>query len=175
MKTLYESILDDEDELIADTKKSVNDPLKLICNILNNGASEKEISDCIESGVLDDFFKDILLIDRKKDIAGLSLYRQSNPNFPDEITFYWNKCKDMNKPLVYMSFMPKAVRIEYVTKREINSELSNPKISQYLNKEIVNSKFYKYHSKIAHNFKKIGGDDRIAPIKMGCKCFIKKY
>lgn len=174
MKTLYESILDDEDELIADVKSNVTS-LKFIYNILNNGTSEKEISDCIESGVLDDFFKDILLIDRRKDIDGFSLHRPTNPNFPDEITFYWNKCEDMNEPLVFMTFMPKGVRIEYVTKRRINRELLNPKISQYLNKEIVNSKFYKYHSKIAHNFKKIGGDDRIAPINIECKCFITKY
>lgn len=29
MKTLYESILDDEDALIADTKKDTNNPLRL--------------------------------------------------------------------------------------------------------------------------------------------------
>ena len=42
MKTLYESILDDEEVLVGDVKKTVNNPFVMIFNLLN---SSKDIRD----------------------------------------------------------------------------------------------------------------------------------
>ena len=64
MKSLYESILDDEDVLISDTKEFANNPLNLLINTLEKGNSQ-EIKSLIQDGALDGFFKDVLDLDIK--------------------------------------------------------------------------------------------------------------
>ena len=64
MKGLYESILDDEDILIDDVKKSSND-FNVIQYLCKEGEFDKLIKIC-NDGFLDKFIKDILYINPKE-------------------------------------------------------------------------------------------------------------
>lgn len=174
MKSLYESILDDEDVLFTDIKNTINNPFIIIHNMFENNEDQSNILKRIEDGLLDDFLKGVLFIDRKKDILDIEVRSKSKYFLYNGLIFYWGKCGDYCK-LVYITFMPDFVSIEYVTNKRIDDELNDPKISAHVSKKIVNSKFYKYNSKIEHNFKKFRFESRFAASYKDCERFTKKY
>lgn len=64
MKSLYESILDDEDVLVNQTKDDLNNSLNLLIHTIKKG-DKQQIESLVQNGVLDDFFKDVLGLDIK--------------------------------------------------------------------------------------------------------------
>ena len=66
MKSLYESILDDEDVLIGELKGDINNPLNLLINTLEGGnINTQEIKSLFQNGTFDNFFEDVLGLDIK--------------------------------------------------------------------------------------------------------------
>lgn len=57
MKTLYESILDDEDVLIGDIKKSSNNWLLILKQMIFNNYSEKDILEFLNSKIVENDIK----------------------------------------------------------------------------------------------------------------------
>lgn len=55
MKSLYESILDDEDVLVNQTKDDLNNSLNLLIHTIKKG-DKQQIESLVQNGVLDDFF-----------------------------------------------------------------------------------------------------------------------
>jgi hypothetical protein len=65
MKTLYESILDDEDVLIGNIKDTINDPFATIVAAIDSGMDEYELAKFIAGGVFDKFVNDELYLNSK--------------------------------------------------------------------------------------------------------------
>ena len=63
MKTLYESILDDEDILIGNSIKDSQDPFKILVSICKERNNEDKILKKFDEGLLDDFLRDVISID----------------------------------------------------------------------------------------------------------------
>ena len=82
MKSLYESILDDEDVLIGDAKNALNDPFAVMVATIDSGVDEYDLAKFIASGVFDKFVNNELYLNPKD--------------------FYWN-IMTFNDSLVSMS------------------------------------------------------------------------
>ena len=85
MRTLYESILDNDEVLVADTKKSVNNPFVMIFNLLNGS---KDIRDDFKTQM------EIKKIFNKYLAEGLPYEVTSNIRFrfqPEFFSIYTNK------------------------------------------------------------------------------------
>jgi hypothetical protein len=65
MKSLYESILDDEDVLIGDVKNTINDPFAALVAAIDSGVDENDLVKFIEGGIFDKFVNDELYLDLK--------------------------------------------------------------------------------------------------------------
>ena len=65
MKTLYESILDDEDILVGDIKNTTNDPFVAIVAAIDSGVDENELAKFIAGGIFDKFVNDELYLNSK--------------------------------------------------------------------------------------------------------------
>lgn len=65
MKTLYESILDDEEILIGDIKNTINDPFITIVAAIDSGVDENELAKFIAGGVFDKFIEEDLYLKPK--------------------------------------------------------------------------------------------------------------
>ena len=63
MKSLYESILDDEDTLISNSIKDSQDPLNVLASICKDRGNEDKILKKFEKGLFDDFLRDVISID----------------------------------------------------------------------------------------------------------------
>ena len=61
MKSLYESILDDEDVLIGDIKKSSNNWLLILKQMIFNNYSEEDILEFLNSKVVENDIKPFIL------------------------------------------------------------------------------------------------------------------
>ena len=72
MKTLYESILDDEDTLISNSIKDSQDPLNVLVSICKDKNVEDKILKKFDEGLFDDFLRDVISIDIN-DIKGLGV------------------------------------------------------------------------------------------------------
>ena len=57
MKTLYESILDDEDILVQDVKNTINDPFAIMIAAVDSNMNEYEFAKFIRRGVFDKFIE----------------------------------------------------------------------------------------------------------------------
>ena len=55
MRTLYESILDDEEVLINNTKELANNPLLWLIDAFKNNMSDEDILKGVENGLFDEF------------------------------------------------------------------------------------------------------------------------
>lgn len=69
MKSLYESILDDEDTLISNSIKDSQDPLNVLVSICKDKDNEDKILKKFDEGLFDDFLRDVISIDMN-DIKG---------------------------------------------------------------------------------------------------------
>jgi hypothetical protein len=65
MKTLYESILDDEEVLVKDIKNTINDPFATIVAAIDSGMNENELAKFIASGIFDKFVDNELYLNSK--------------------------------------------------------------------------------------------------------------
>ena len=77
MKTLYESILDDEDVLVNDTNKSINDPFAVYIAAVDNNVKNIEIQRLFSKGLFDKFIEEELYLDPKDYFWGLLTYTDS--------------------------------------------------------------------------------------------------
>ena len=64
MRTLYESILDDEDEVLDKIEDISKNPLNVLIRTIEKG-DKQQIESLVQNGILDDFFKDVLGLDIK--------------------------------------------------------------------------------------------------------------
>lgn len=62
MKSLYESILDDEDTLISNSIKDSQDPLNVLVSICKDKDNEDKILKKFDEGLFDDFLRDVISI-----------------------------------------------------------------------------------------------------------------
>ena len=74
MKTLYESILDDEDVLVNDANKSINDPFTVYIAAVDNNIKKIELQRLLSKGLFDKFIKEELYLDPKDYFWGLNTY-----------------------------------------------------------------------------------------------------
>ena len=74
MRTLYESILDDEDVLVNDTKNSANDPFAVYIATVDNNVKNIELQTLLSNGLFDKFIKEELYLDPKDYFWGLLTY-----------------------------------------------------------------------------------------------------
>lgn len=65
MKTLYESILDDEDILMSDIKNTINDPFTTMIAAVDSNMTEHEFAQFIGRGVFDKFIEEDLYLNLK--------------------------------------------------------------------------------------------------------------
>ena len=65
MKTLYESILDDEEVLMSNVKDTINDPFAAIVSAIDSGVDESELVKFITGSALDKFVDDELYLNSK--------------------------------------------------------------------------------------------------------------
>lgn len=63
MKSLYESILDDEEDLISNSIKDSQDPLNVLVSICKDKNDEDKILKKFNEGFFDDFLRDVISID----------------------------------------------------------------------------------------------------------------
>lgn len=77
MKTLYESILDDEDELIGRAKDAFNDPFTAVIAAIDSGMSRDDLQKFISGGVFDEFIKNELYLDPKNHYWIVNTYTDS--------------------------------------------------------------------------------------------------
>ena len=155
MRTLYESILDDEDVLIKDTKR-VSDPYKLIKMLMKEG-DEKQISKSFKQ-VIDDY-----VISRLKQIPTLKnkeIEAFINPKFSlgkemvirffndnlavDLMNITYNRLSDSLSITIYKSAILETLKLYddmYKYLKELNS-----KYDFMLQKQSL-PKFYRYYVK----------------------------
>ena len=153
MRTLYESILDDEDVLINDVKKSINDPFAVLYLMLKEDRDSFEILETIQDGILDKFIEKKLFLDPKE--LEVNVVKR---NLVSKIKF---STKDEYDPvfcLMYFPDLPNDFNI-YIFSKECMENDMIYKISG--NKEIetfpwLKTKFYKQYSKVCSNIKKEG-------------------
>lgn len=77
MKSLYESILDDEDELIGKAKDAFNDPFTAVIAAIDSGMSGNDLQKFINNGVFDEFIKNELYLDPKNHYWIVNTYTDS--------------------------------------------------------------------------------------------------
>lgn len=143
MRTLYESILDDEDVLINNNKELANNPLLWLIDAFENNISDDDILKVVENGLFDEFIKDNFYLDRKKSLnASISkYYRNRNLEFR-----FSNITQSVIRIEYYEGYDD--VFIQYMSKSEINGN--------YKYTGLDSSDFYKKHSNIGKNLKKLG-------------------
>ena len=77
MRTLYESILDDEDILIGRAKDTFNDPFTAVIAAIDSGMSRDDFQKFISNGVFDEFIKNELYLDPKNNYWIVNTYSDS--------------------------------------------------------------------------------------------------
>ena len=137
MKTLYESILDDEDVLIGDTKNAMNDPLAVMVATIDSGADEYELAKFIASGVFDKFVNDELYLNPKD--------------------FYWNIMTFSNS-MVSISLCNRKTDIFAIVVRYMRkSRILNFEITKFNSWGIIKDIFdYDKYKKALSNIRKRG-------------------
>jgi hypothetical protein len=74
MRTLYESILDDEDVLVNDTNKSINDPFAVYIAAVDNNVKNIELQKLLAKGLFDKFIEEELYLNPEDYFWGLNTY-----------------------------------------------------------------------------------------------------
>lgn len=137
MRTLYESILDDEDVLIDDVKDTVNDPFATIVAVIDSGVDENEFAEFIGRGVFDKFIEEDLYL---------------KPKY-----VYWS-VKIFNDSIVSMALRRDDIDIDpLVIRYRRKSRILQIEIHKYSNYGKI-QKFFEYdkYKKILSNIRKRG-------------------
>ena len=146
MKSLYESILDDEDVLIKRLKDDVNNPLNLLINTLERGIeggniNTQEIKSLFQNGTFDNFFEDVLGLDIKHfKINVFSL----GPCVRIEFKFGYNYIVDFS----YCYWRRNDMHLLLATKRLFDTK--------YKNTGLERTNLYTNRRRITQNLKKLG-------------------
>ena len=137
MRTLYESILDDEDILVGDIKNTINDPFAAIVAAIDSGEDENGLAKFIAGGVLDKFVNDELYLNSKD--------------------FYWN-IMTFNDSIVSMSLRRDDINIDpLVIRYRRKSRILNFEIHKFSSWGIIRDIFeYDKYKKILSNIRKRG-------------------
>lgn len=157
MRTLYESILDDEDVLIDDVKKSSNDPIEVFIAAIDSDMSRDDISKMLNGGLFDKFIKEELKLDPKDYFFELNTYN-------DRIASASLKDKDN-------TITPFIIRYRRISKQ---FDVEIYKFSRY--GRVSDIFEYDKYKKTLSSFRKIGFKKSNAPIdKMGSyNVYVKK-
>lgn len=159
MRTLYESILDDEDVLINDVKKSIDDPFEIIYNLFINNTDVKDIQEVIDSGILNKFIEKKLFLN----LNDLKIRVVENPLVSKiKITV-----KDQYDPvcyILYFSDYPDELTIHIFTKEYMESEKAY----------WLKTKFFNQLSKVRSNIRKEGFTKTYKRIDKQYSAFIRK-
>ena len=146
MRTLYESILDDEDVLINDTKDHINNPLNSLINTIEV-KNANEIKSLIQNCALDRFFKDVLDLDIKLfevDVYYLGpLKIEFKLGYEYIVEFSYWRGED-----IYIILATKNLLNKLSTKNNFNKK--------YKNTALENTTLCKNRRRVIQNLKKIG-------------------
>lgn len=77
MKTLYESILDDEDVLVQSVKDVINDPFNTMIAAVDSNMKEYEFTEFIRGGVFDKFIEEDLYLKPKYVYWAIRMFNDS--------------------------------------------------------------------------------------------------
>lgn len=137
MKTLYESILDDEDELIDRAKDAFNDPFTAMVAAIDSGMDEYEFAKFIAGDVFDKFVNDELYLNSKD--------------------FYWNIMTFSNS-MVSISLCNSKTNVFAIVVRYIRkSRILNFEITKFNSWGIIKDIFeYDKYKKALSNIRKRG-------------------
>ena len=159
MRSLYESILDDEDVLMNDVKKSINDPFEIIYNLFINNADVKDIQEIIDGGILNKFIEKKLFLNLN-DLEIRVVKRQLSSKI--KITV-----KDQYDPvccILYFPDYPDELTIHIFTKEYMEFEKAY----------WLKTKFFNQLSKVRHNIRKEGFTKTYKRIDKQYSAFIRK-
>ena len=146
MKSLYESILDDEDVLINDTKDYINNPLNSLINTIEVKNVQK-IKSSIQNGALDNFFKDVLGLDIK--LFEVDVYYLGALKIVFKFGYdYIVEFSNWHGEDIYMILATKNLFNKLSTKNNFNKK--------YKNTALENTTLYKNRRRVIQNLKKIG-------------------
>ena len=137
MKTLYESILDDEEILIGDIKNTINDPFVAIVAAIDSGMDEIDLAKFIAGGVFDKFVEEDLYL---------------KPKY-----VYWS-VKTFNDSIVSMALRRDDIDIDpLVIRYRRKTKILQIEIHKYSNYGKI-QKFFEYdkYKKILSNIRKRG-------------------
>ena len=104
MRTLYESILDDEDVLISNVKKQSNNWLLNLKYLMLNNASKQDILDFLNSELVK---KDIKPLFKKLDNAYWELHNADNEYYSTFCTLYGGSARSVSKSPALINILPK--------------------------------------------------------------------
>lgn len=137
MKTLYESILDDEEVLVQGVKNTINDPFTIIIAAIDSGVDKDELAKFIVGGIFDKFVED-------------ELYLNSKDFYWDIITF--------NDSIVSISLCKNNLDIlPIVVRYRRKSRILNFEIRKFISYGVIRDIFeYDKYKKILSNIRKRG-------------------
>ena len=159
MKSLYESILDDEDILVNNANKSINDPFKIIYNLFINNADVKDIQEIIDSGILNKFIEKKLFLN----LNDLKIHATENP-LVSKIKITIKGQYDPVCCILYFPNFPDELTIHIFTKEYMEFE------------EVywLKTKFFNQLSKVRSNIRKEGFTKTYKRIDKQYSAFIRK-
>ena len=137
MKTLYESILDDEDILVGDIKNTINDPFAALVAAIDSGIDEYGLAKFIAGSIFDKFVDDELYLNSKD--------------------FYWN-IVTFNDSIVSISLCNSDANIlPIVVRYRRKSRILNFEIHKFSSWGVIRDifEYYKY-KKTLSNIRKRG-------------------
>lgn len=137
MKTLYESILDDEDVLMSNVKDTINDPFAAIVAAIDSGVDENDLAKFIACGIFDKFVDDELYLNSKD--------------------FYWN-VMTFNDSIVSISLCKNNLDIlPIVVRYRRKSRILNFEIRKFISWGVIRDIFeYDKYKKTLSNIRKRG-------------------
>ena len=140
MKTLYESILDDEDVLISNAKEFANNPLNLLINALEEG-NIREVKSLFQNGTFDSFFENALGLNIK--LFEVIIYYSGGSNLRIGFKFGHNYIVEFS---------------HWRSKRSVHVLIATKKLfdKKYKNTVLERTNLYINRRRITQNLKKLG-------------------
>ena len=173
MKTLYESILDDEDILIDNIKKTSNNPFELIYELFKGDFDIKDIQLILDEGVLDDFIEKKLFLNPKEIDVFVSGDRVTK-----RIELESKQQYDPILKILYRVEWPEQLTLVLVTKTKLEELFTTNYINgkSVLTFPWVDTDFYKKYNTVCNNIKKEGFEKKngMRPVNKTYKYFSKK-
>ena len=173
MKSLYKSILDDEDTLISNSIKDSQDPFTIVYNLLKNEEDENVVFNTVNNGIFDKFIEKKLLLDPKQ----FEIIVEQSQTFIKIISFYPKNEPEYTSTfqIVYYPDWPDTLQIRIISKTYMEDVIVNKYIGNKHIQELpwLETKLYKQYSKVCSNIKK-EGFNKVSKIDKNYTSFEKK-